>query len=344
MKIYITELRRFCHNRVVQELCNQFERQWPKQAEIALQLLQGCMWHWWFTPRLRRYGQTVPGGTRSREGTNTSNRTENRGLSNMQMSKQWIAAGPMAAFIPQVLAFSDRDVTGLSEWQIEGECVLLLKNLEFSCWVLLRINAIWLVTSEIQHVSYSEGEKKGLKTHRRRCNKPNRQPADRLTHNTEEKRNVTCVLNGQHDLNFTGEPTQCDQMKRLKRQLICALKCVIMLQHTKMQWPEKRICCLLLTVLSWAFTRLRPTWHRIVLFFCFFLYMLWVMWLESTVWRKCKNINETQSNTHYPHLYCCEKHDGAVNTQMWTPLYLITKCVCVCAQRKPDISTIKCFK
>lgn len=83
----VTSLQKcwFCNNRVVQEGCNQFERQWPKQAEITLQLLKGFMWPWWFTPCLCRYGQTVPGEIWSREGTNTSNRTENREL-RLQMS------------------------------------------------------------------------------------------------------------------------------------------------------------------------------------------------------------------------------------------------------------------
>lgn len=86
--------------------------------------------------------------------------------------------------------FWEGDVRGF-QWMTdrEGECApILLKNLESSCSVLLWINAIWLVASAIRHVSNSKGEKKGLKAHRRRCNKPNRQPADRLTYNTEEKR------------------------------------------------------------------------------------------------------------------------------------------------------------
>lgn len=40
----------------------------------------------------------------------------------------------------------------------------------------LRTNAIWLVASAIQHVSYCKA--KTLRTHRRRRNKPNRQPSE----------------------------------------------------------------------------------------------------------------------------------------------------------------------
>lgn len=76
--------KRWFFHRIL-ELCNQFERRWPKKAEIMLQLLKGFMWHWWFTPCLRHYGQRVPGDIRSREGTNTSNRTENGELL-LQMS------------------------------------------------------------------------------------------------------------------------------------------------------------------------------------------------------------------------------------------------------------------
>lgn len=62
--------------------------------------------------------------------------------------------------------------------------VLLLKILESSCWVLLWINAIWLVASAIHPVSYSK--EKRLKTHRRRCNKPTSRQAY-TQHRTEDK-------------------------------------------------------------------------------------------------------------------------------------------------------------
>lgn len=217
MNIYIAELRRFCHNRVVQELCNQFERQWPKQAEICAaassRMYVALMIHAPSPPL--RADRTRRDTVQRRHQHLQQNWKQSFRICKCQNSES-PQARSLHSFL-SVLAFSDRDVTGLGEWQIERECVLLLKNLESSCWVPLWINAIWLVASEIQHVSYSEEEKKGLKTHRRRCNKPNRRPTDRLTHNTEEKRNVTCVLNGQRGLNFTGEPTQCDQIKRLKK-------------------------------------------------------------------------------------------------------------------------------
>lgn len=114
--------------------------------------------------------------------------------------KRWMTGGLIIALICSrwdgFQWMTDREGQG------RRPSVIRLKILESFCWVLLWINAIWLVASAIRRVSYSK--EKRLKTHRRVCNKPSRQPADRLTYNTEQEKNVTCVLNGQYDFNFTG--------------------------------------------------------------------------------------------------------------------------------------------
>lgn len=136
---------------------------------------------------------------------------------------------------------------------------------------------------------------------------------------------MTCVLNGQRGLNFTGEPTQCDQIKRLKRQLICALKCVIMLQHKYMQRPENQIRSLLV-VLSRAFTQLGHTWcsimvlpfSKMVQYYGFFLFQKWAGYVirvnRLLQVQKKKNLINTQQHPLPTPRY--EKHGGAVSTQM----------------------------
>lgn len=101
----VTSLQKhwFCNNRVVQERCNQFERQWLKQAEITLQLLKGFMWPWWFTPFLPLWADSTRRDTVQRRHQHLQQDWKQR--ASPANVRQWITRGLIAALIPQVFGF-----------------------------------------------------------------------------------------------------------------------------------------------------------------------------------------------------------------------------------------------